>query len=100
MRNFKMTNDELDELERPYREMLAMIERDYRKQCKPYIDGLVRLRNLRTQPLIRMVSVEDFAKTGIKPVEFAPFGESCDHPFMRLQLNPEGYKCMRCGKQL
>ena len=87
-----MFNEELDELERPYLEMLAMIEADYRKQCEPYIDELVRLRNLRTQPLIRMVSVEDFAKTGIKPVEFAPFGEDCEHPFMRLQLRPEGYK--------
>ena len=93
-----MFNEELDELERPYLEMLAMIEADYRKQCEPYIDELVRLRNLRTQPLIRMVSVEDFAKTGIKAIDVA--AEDCGHPFMRLQLNPEGYKCMRCGKQL
>ena len=96
-----MTNEELDELERPYLEMIAMIERDYRKQCKPYVDALVRLRSCRTQPMI-MISVEDFEKSAVAmyPIKLAPFGEDCDHPFMSLQLRPEGYKCMRCGKVL
>lgn len=34
------------------------------------------------------------------PLNYAPFGEACDHPFTSLVLRPEGYKCMRCGKVL
>ena len=41
-----------------------------------------------------------FEMIAMHPLNYAPFGEACDHPFSSLLLRPEGYKCMRCGKVL